>query len=145
MNRRDAAIHTVVAYLDKDFRWGEADCVRLAASVLRNLGYKPGLNRGGRYTTEFGAARALRRAGFTTTEGWVDDVVGPDNRIDLTLVKQGDIIGFNDGSASLTALSVSLGNGRVLGFHSDAKCRILEPRFDVAGVAYYAWRCDPRG
>lgn len=141
--RRLEAVQTAVGrFYNAPFRWGSADCVRLAASSLRVLGYDPGLARGGHYESEFGAARALRRAGFRETHDWMDDVVGSDRRISCAEVQPGDIVGFKQGR-DMTALSVAVPGGKVLGFYGGEKCVIIKPRLEVAGVTYLAWRCDP--
>lgn len=131
------------AYLGRRFAWGEHDCLHLATDCLERLGYKANFDKAGPYETEIGAAKALLRAGYRSTEEAIDDLVGKQNRIDPLAALPGDVVGFADATNKLTAMTVAMGNGEVLGFQSDHICRIFSPNYSVEGATYVAWRCDP--
>ena len=63
--RRDAAQAAVDAFLGQAFAWGQADCVRLAASVLSHHGLPCDLNRAGTWDSPLKARRALKRLGYS--------------------------------------------------------------------------------
>lgn len=121
--------------------WGVCDCARLAAFVLRDLGYKPSLARFGAYRSEFAARRALRRHGMADTPDWLDTVPGL-TRIAPAAALPGDIVGM-PGEGEWTSLTICLGSGRLLGFHPDANgvgaCTVVQPV--IAPVA--AWSAPP--
>ncbi len=132
--RRDAAQAAVDAFREAPLVWGKADCVRLCAMPARLLGHKVGLLKGGRYTTEVAAKRALAKAGFANLEK-AADALFPQIAPAMALVA--DIVAVEgDGDWDL-ALMVALGNGRVLGFH-EGFCRVLQPLKPLK-----AWRVDP--
>lgn len=142
-----AAQATFDAYHLQPFVWGRTDCVRLAAHMMRGLGYKPRLHRGGSYSSEIGAAKALLRAGFRDPAEWMDDFGVL--RIAPAAALPGDILGFRhpDQAHGWTGLSVSLGQGRVLAFMADGDgsvtCHAGPPVFGVEGAEYMAWCCPP--
>lgn len=152
MTQRVAAAQAAFdAYHDKTFIWGKRDCVRLAAYALKRLGYQPGLARGGGYTNELGAVRALKRAGFDSVEAWMADVVGELELVGIppAAALPGDIVGFHMPQFALTGLTIAMSNGRLLGFDDDKICRVAAPKLDPEylksnGVTAMAWRCDPR-
>lgn len=128
------------------FAWGKFDCVRLTAHVLKGLGYKPRLHRGGSYASEVGAAKALLRAGFRDPADWMDDLGVL--RITPAFAVAGDILGFRhpDQAHGWTGLSVHIGNGRVLAFvGEDQVCHAVAPVFGAEGGEYMAWSCPPKG
>lgn len=138
---------TLDAFIGKPFAWGREDCLRLAAHTLRGLGHKPRLHRGGAYSSEKGAARALVRAGFRDTSDWMDDFGFL--RIPPAAALPGDILGFRHHTLGpWTCLAVAIGQGRMLAFvDSDdgagPVCVATLPPFHVDGAEYVAWRCPP--
>lgn len=133
-----AAQSTLDRFLDKPFVWGKADCVRMIAHNLRALGYKPNLTRGGPYSSEPGARRALKNAGFARLEGALDGIGLP--RLTPAAALPGDIVALTSGE-DWPALGVALGNGRVLAFNAHTGLAgVCEP--DAADVIA-AWRADP--
>ncbi len=134
-----AAQGAVDAFVGRSLEWGRCDCARLAAHVLRELGYKPSLSRFGAYKSEFTARRALKRHGMDDTPDWLDTVPGL-SRISPAGALPGDIVGM-PGDGGWTSLTIALGNGRLLGFHPDAggSCAVVAPL--VAPVA--AWSVVP--
>lgn len=137
--RRDAAQATLDAYRDRPLAWGRTDCARLVAFNLRQLGYKPGLQRGGSYTTSAGAVRALKRAGFDSLEAALDDLGLA--RIGHASLLVADIVKLRSEDAVLAALGVALGNGRVLAFSAvHGVCGVAQP---LHGDILDAWRAPP--
>lgn len=128
LRRVAAAQATRDRFYGRPFVWGETDCARLAAHVLRELGRPAPLSRFGRYSTALGAARALRRRGFADLGAVLDDMGLP--RIPPAAALPGDIVGLEGEASPLTALTVALGGRRVIGFHGEAEmtAAILEPR-----------------
>ena len=139
MMARVAVAQACVAKFDgQPFAWGECDCAKLAAFALQGLGYKPSYARFGRYRSALGARRALRREGFADTTDWIDSIHGL-ARIAPAAALPGDIVGL-PGEEGWTALTVALGNDRLLGFHlAAAGCAVVQPL--VAPL--FAWRAAP--
>lgn len=134
LRRQQAAQAAIARFKGQPWQLGKNDCVRLAAFILRKMGHSPQLGKAGSYTTSTGALRALRRAGFDTL-GSALDALGLE-RIAPAAARIADII-MIPGEAPLDgALTIAVGNGRVLGFHQDlATAEILQPVEFVA-----AWR-----
>lgn len=134
IRRQQAAQATVDRFKGQPWQLGKNDCVRMAAFVLRRMGHRPQLGKAGSYTTGAGALRALKRAGHDTLAGALDALGLA--RIPPAAALPGDIV-MIPGEAPLDgALTVAMGNGRVLGYHEDAEgAEVLQP---VAFVA--AWR-----
>ena len=144
MTRRvEIAQATLDAFRHRPFEWGPSDCCRLAAHAIKGAGYNPGLARGGSYTTEFGARRALKRAKLTGLDHWLDDLGFP--RIPAAAALPGDIVGFRHPAQNgWTALSVALGNGRLLGFCPETNlCHVLQPDYLTADLDANGWRVEP--
>lgn len=121
MNQRKAAAQaTLDAFKDKALVWGKTDCGRLAGALLREMGRSPRLTRFGPYKTPAGALKAMKKAGFDDLPDVLDDMGF--RRIPLAMVLVGDLIGLpGDG---MTALSVAMGNRKILGFAEDGVCRV---------------------
>lgn len=136
--RRDAAQSTLDRFLDKPFAWGKADCVRMVAHNLRALGYRPNLARGGSYSSEVAAKRALKAAGFTRLEETMDGIGLP--RIPSASALVGDIVALT-ADDDWPALGVALGNGSVLAFNAHTgRAGVCKP---AAADIVAAWRADP--
>lgn len=134
IRRQQAAQATVDRFKGQPWQLGKNDCVRMAAFALRKMGHRPKLGKAGTYTTGAGALRALKRAGFNSLAEALDALGLA--RIPPAAALPGDII-MIPGEAPLDgALTVAVGNGRVLGYHEDATgAEVLHP---VAFIA--AWR-----
>jgi hypothetical protein len=116
---------TMAAYQGQAFAWGRHDCVRLAAHVLRGLGYRPRLSRGGRYTTALGAMKALKRTGFASVEEALDALGLA--RVPWSYAMAGDIVAL-PGTEAMRALGVVIAPGHVLAFSPhDNLCRVAAP------------------
>lgn len=125
----------------KAFAWGKYDCVRMAAAHLQALGYKPGLSRGGPYTTERGAKLALKRAGYDSTEAALDGLGL--FRIPYAHAVQGDVLGVL-AEGGWTGLAIQMADRRILAFHPEARTCIvcLPPNIETVTAV---WRCPPVG
>nr|WP_274616087.1 hypothetical protein [Sphingomonas sp. ACRSK] len=134
MRRQQAAQAAVDRFKGQPLTYGKNDCVRLAAFVLRKLGHRPQLAKAGTYSTALGAARALERAGFDSLASAVDGLGLP--RIAPAAAWVGDLVLLPADGPFGGALSVAVGNGRVLGYHEAVEgADILQP------VQYVtAWR-----
>ena len=142
--RARAAQATLDEWRTRAFRLGEADCARLVASHLRRLGHQVKLPATRSYRTPRSAAAALRKLGFETVPSMLD-ALGLE-RISPAAALVGDVIQMPlevEGervSDALAALTVAMGNGRVLGWHPDAPSGavVMQPLAMVA-----AWRANP--
>ena len=114
VDRVAATQRTLDRFKGKGHAFGSCDCIRIAAAHVRQFGYKPQLAKAGSYRSLNGAKAALARAGYATVADAVD-ALGLE-RIPPASAWVGDLIELpsEDG---LAALTVALGNGRVLGFH----------------------------
>lgn len=139
MVRRAAAAQGVVdRWLGVPFAWGQADCMRsITAPVLKAMGHKCPLARFGQYSNEIGARRALKRQGFDSMEAFLDAV--PLMRIGHARLLPGDLVGL-EGVGGWLSIAVALGNGRVLGFASEAGLAVVYQPYSIAT----AWRVPCR-
>jgi hypothetical protein len=125
------------------FVWGKNDCARLAAFVLTRAGYKPKLARFGSYSSARSARRALKSQGMTSMSDALDSIEGLLREPPLGALP-GDLIAFPAGEEGWDALTVALGNGRVLGFHPDvpgAACSVLAIGLEHALAAWSVSPC----
>lgn len=141
IRRRDAAQTLLDEWQKKSFKMGERDCVRLVAHHLRRMGYKVKLPAKNSYGTLLSATKKLKALGHENLAAAVD-ALGLE-RIAPAAAIVGDIIelaGEDDGGeeAPISALTVAMGNGRVLGFH-DVGCVVMQPLTYRA-----AWRVVPK-
>lgn len=135
---RAAAAQAVVDhYLGRPFHWGRSDCVRLAAMALRKRHHRVSLIKAGDYSSLRGALKALKRAGFDSLEAAVE--AQGLMSIPPAAALPCDLIGIPPAEPGpWLALSIAIGNGRVLGFQ-EGFCKVLQPRFDPANPVR-AWR-----
>ncbi|WP_347270983.1 DUF6950 family protein [Rhizorhabdus histidinilytica] len=137
MSRLDkvlAAQATLDQFRGKAFQFGRRDCVRMAASHLRRLGYKVKLPPTDSYRSARSALKALRARGFADLAAAVD-AHGP-RRIAPAAAIAGDLLLIPGEGPFGGALQIALGNGRTAGYHQDAKgVEVLQPVEFVA-----AWR-----
>lgn len=130
-------------YKGRAFELGRADCARLAATVLRELGHKPGLSRAGAYRGALGVKRALRSLGYAGTHDWLDSIKTI-CRIPPSRVLIGDIVGFPC-EAFGVLLTVYMGNNAVLGFHeslANKNCEIVRLTSEELAQTI-CWKVDP--
>lgn len=137
LRRVEVAQGTLDRFRDKPFQWGTRDCSRMVAAHLRAMGYKVKLPPAGSYRSLRGATRALAAAGFGTV-GEALDALGL-LRIPPAAALPGDIIEWPSEN-HLAALGIAVGNGRMVGFHPDARgATVLQPVEFVS-----AWRVEPQ-
>ncbi|MCG7350042.1 DUF6950 family protein [Sphingomonas sp. ACRSK] len=134
LRRQHAAQAAVDRFKGQPLAYGKNDCARLAAFVLRKMGHRPQLAKAGSYRTALGAARALQRSGFEDLAAAIDAIGLP--RIAPAAAWVADLVLLPAEGPFGGALSVAVGNGRVLGYHEDVDgADILQP------VQYLAaWR-----
>lgn len=134
IRRQQAAQAAVDRFKGEPWELGKNDCVRMAAFVLRKMGHRPQLGKAGSYKTGAGSLLALKRAGYSTLASALDDL-GLE-RVAPAAARVADIV-MIPGEAPLDgALTIAVGNGRVLGYHQDLEgADILQPVEYIA-----AWR-----
>jgi hypothetical protein len=126
------------------FKWGDADCARLAVFVAKAAGHKVTLSRFGDYASERTARRALDKQGFKSMVEAIDSF-GLLKRIAPLGALPGDLIAFPGSEKGWDGITVALGNGRVLGFTEVAErgaCSIIQARLSLAITAWsiLPWR-----
>jgi hypothetical protein len=139
--RIEAAQDALDTYRGQPFAWGENDCARLAAHVLRRLGYRPNLAQFGGYRSDKAARRALKARGMANVLDWMDSVKGL-ARIPPAAALPGDIIAF-PGAGGWDGLAVALGNGRILAFTEAAEAGACSIIAADLGLAVTAWSAAP--
>jgi hypothetical protein len=133
MIRRQVAVQaTMDRFQGRPLKLGRDDCARMTAFCLRKLGVKASLLKAGAYTSETGARRALKTAGYADLSEAVDGLGLP--RIAPAMALPGDILSLPGDKAGEVALVVAVGNGRVLGFWEAAGvCTVFQPvQYDTA-------------
>jgi hypothetical protein len=137
LDRRVAATQQLLdAWKGRPFSWkAGSHCVAMVAEHLRRMGYTPPMAKAGVFASPLSAQRALKRVGVTTLSEAVDLMGLP--RIAPAAALAGDIIELPGEAPG--ALTVALGNGRVLGWHPDADgAVVLQPSEYIS-----AWRVAP--
>ncbi len=128
-----AAQATLDRFKDVPLRLGRNDCARMAAFHLRKLGHKVKLPASGSYASVKAARRELQARGYETLieamDGFGFERIAPAAAI------AGDIVAL-PGEGPLGALTVSMGNGRVIGYHQDAAGAVVMQPVDYVA----AWR-----
>lgn len=134
MPRRVAAVEATIARFDgRPLKYGRDDCTRMVAFCLRKLGVRTPLLKAGSYSSALGAAKALKRLGYTTLDQAVDALGLP--RIPPATCLPGDILALPAEGGQI-ALCIAVGNGRALGFWETAGvCTVIQPTAYVT-----AWR-----
>lgn len=139
--RVEAAQATLDKFRNRPFAWGENDCARLAADLLRRLGYKPNLSQFGGYRSDLTARKALKARGMANVMDWMDSVPGL-LRITPAASLPADLIAF-PGVGGWHGLGVVIGNGRVLAFTEAVEggaCSVIAAKLELAETA---WSCPP--
>ncbi|MBB4154183.1 hypothetical protein GGQ80_002093 [Sphingomonas jinjuensis] len=135
IRRQQAAQAAVDRFKGQPLAFGRNDCGRLAAMVLRAMGHASPLARAGSYSTALGASRAIQRLGHSSLDQVLDGMGL--SRITPAAALVADIIMLPGEGPFGGALTVAVGNGRVLGWHEDSdRAEILQPLVYLA-----AWRC----
>ncbi len=122
--RRDAAQAVVDAHRNQPFAWGVRDCGRsIVAPILRAMGHKCPLAPFGKYSTELGALKALKRNGYASMEDFLDK--RPLLEIPPAAALIADLVGLETPGFAWLCIGAVLGNGRVFAFMRPAEG--LEP------------------
>ena len=127
-----AAQSCIDRFSGKTYEPGKRDCAILAAHLLHQYGIKVPAMKGRKYRTEAGAIRAMREAGYANLIEAID-ALGVE-RIAPAAARTGDLVGMPCDGPWGCALTVAVGNGRLLGFYSGV-CQIVQPSEFVT-----AWR-----
>lgn len=137
LERRRRAVEKVKARFDgKSFLLGRRDCIRLAGAMLTALGHK--VPKIPPYKNELGALRRLKEQGASNVTELLDGLGLP--RIAPAAALMGDLIFMpGDGDKAIGSVTVSLGNGAVLGFH-DTQPGLVAMRPMTLSVAWSAKR-----
>jgi hypothetical protein len=118
--RRHAAVEAAVAkYRGKPLDYRNADCIRMARTVLVKLGHKPA--KLPRYSNLLGARRALKAKGFDTIDSLLGSMLP---RIAPSSALPGDLL-VVEGDSGLDCIWIALGGGRGLGWHVDAQEAVI--------------------
>jgi len=142
VQRVEIAQEAMDSFIGKPFAWGENDCARLAALVLRRAGYRPNLAQFGDYRSDRAARRALKARKMSSVLDWIDSVRGI-VRITPAATLPGDLIAF-PGLGGWEGLTVALGNGRVLGFTEAVEqggCAVIDADLSLAIAAWSVQPC----
>lgn len=119
MIRRVAAAQACIdRFSGKPYAPGQRDCIKLAGHALHKLGKRVSLTKGLRYSTEAGGVKTMRKLGFASLLEAVDAALGEETRIPPAMALPGDIVALpTEGESPFgCALTVAVGNGRVVGF-----------------------------
>jgi len=122
VRRRDAAQATLNRFKDVPLRLGRNDCVRMAAYHLRKLGHRVKLPASGSYASAKAGKKLLAAMGHADLAAAVD--AHGLERIPPAAAVVGDIV-MLPGEEGLGALCVAMGNGRVVGYHQDARGAVV--------------------
>jgi hypothetical protein len=117
LERRHAAIEaTMCRFRDQPFAWGKVDCAKVAAFHLKQLGHKVLTSKGGQYASALGAAKALKRIGYSTIGDMADGIgllpIAPARML------LGDVAEL-EGDNAIGTVGLYAGNGNVFCFHED--------------------------
>lgn len=131
-----AAQACIDRFSGKSYEPGKRDCIKLGNHALHKLGRRVSLTKGLRYTTEAGGVKAMRKLGFGSLLEAVDAALGAEARIPPAMALPGDIIALatDEDSPFGCALTVAVGNGRVIGFQNGVGL-VMQPKSYLA-----AWR-----
>lgn len=136
--RSEAAQACVDRFSGRPLSWGKVDCAQIVLHDLRQLGVSTKAWKGLTYSTEIGAARALRARGFDGL-GAAMDALGLE-RIAPAMAVMGDVIGVEtEGDLWDCGLTVRVSPQFVLGLYDGA----AQPMQLNLAHAITAWRCNP--
>lgn len=139
VRRRDAAQDALDHWRPRKWRMGESDCVRMFARHARHLGHKIKIPPARSYRTVKGALKKLEELGHASLPEAIDALGFA--RIAPAAAVVGDLLQLPSEDDRLPALTIALGNGRVVGWHeaiAHGGADVLQPLEFVT-----AWRLDP--
>jgi hypothetical protein len=137
--RRNAAQDALDHWRPRKWRMGENDCLRMFARHARKLGHRFKIPPARSYRTVKGAMQKLEELGHADLPAAID-ALGFE-RIPPAAAIVGDLVQLPGTDDRLPALTIALGNGRVVGWHEDIPhggADVLQPIEFVR-----AWRLDP--
>lgn len=140
VRRRDAAQDALDHWRKRKWRMGENDCLRKFARHARILGHRVKVPPARSYRTVKGALAKLEELGHADLLAAIDSLGF--ERIAPAAAVVGDLIALPGDDPRLPALTIALGNGRVVGWHegiAHGGADVLQPLEFVA-----AWRLEPR-
>lgn len=111
--RAEAFEATRKHFVNRPYKLGTVDCLKLARFQALRMGHKP--PRPPRYSSEVGAIRALKNMGFNSIDELLSSLFP---RIPLAQARVGDLV-TGDGADSLDATFIWSGR-KLMGFHEDA-------------------------
>lgn len=126
-----SAQKTLDRFKDKPFKFGRNDCAQLVRFNLKLLGHPmKKAAKAGSYHSLIGAQKAIKRVGYDNLIAMMDDHF---ERIPAAAALPGDVVAM-PGVEGPGALTVAMGNGRVLGYHEDAAgAVVLQPSETITG------------
>lgn len=133
VRRQKAVEATKARFAGKSFAWGSADCAKMVAFHLKQLGIKVRLSKAGQYKTALGAKGALKRMGYATLPEAMDG--HGFERIAPAFALIGDVVSFAS-DHEIGALGLAVGNGNMLAFHES----LPQPVVMTMGQIDTAWR-----
>lgn len=133
--RMEAAQATFNKFYGKAFQWGKRDCVHLCSYALQELGYDDPLAEIKHYNTLLGARKAMKRAGVSSFEEYLDRLF---ERIAPAMALPSDIIALPSDVDGMSALGIAIGEGRVLAYPEGMGCA-----FGPHDECTAAWRVPP--
>lgn len=108
----------------RPFRWGKADCGRLAQSHVEAMGHRVDVKLR-HYRDALGAARALAELGVKRLPEFIDTIPTLQRLPAPAFALPGDLVAL-PAEDSLGAICIYLGNGSALGWHPDVEgCEVL--------------------
>ena len=138
--RQQAVEACIERFSGKPMAWGKVDCARIVSHNLRRLGIATSLLKGASYSSEHSALKTLRSLGAGGLGDAMDMIGDKVFRVPPAAVVQGDVIGMAcEGDVWDMALTVAVGNGRVLGVLNGV-ATVMQPDLTYAVAA---WRCNP--
>lgn len=122
VQRMTATQKTVDLYKRKSLVWGKFDCAQMMNAHRVHLGLKR--IRIPSYGSPLSARKAIAEMGFDSLAQGMDHHF---SRVEPSRVLMGDFVEM-PGGQGFSGLTVSVGNGRVIGFHEDIEfADILQP------------------
>ncbi len=137
VRRQKAVKATLDRFGQRPFAWGSADCVKLCAFHLRQLGHTVRLAGAGQYKSAIGAKAALKRKGFESVIEAVDALGLP--RIAPAFALIGDIVSL-PADDPLGGLCIFAGGDKFAGYHEAHPALVtMTPSMEALHNAI-AWR-----
>lgn len=140
VRRRNAAQDALDHWRPRKWLMGENDCLRMFARHARLLGHRIKIPPARSYRTVKGALKKLEELGHESLPAAIDSLGF--GRIAPAAAVVGDLVQLPGDDERLPALTIALGNGRVVGWHESVAhggAEVLQPLELVT-----AWRIEPK-